>query len=126
MTKVLLIEPEQPLMRVMGWVLTEAGFEVIGLQDARTAEKQLPEIRPDVTVLNGDYGEPERARWLDRLRARWPGARVIDIHRMQVWGESTEHADASLTKPFHADTLVEAINDLVSANGHAGSRSVHS
>ena len=112
MTKVLLVEPEKPLMRVMEWVLVEAGFEVIGLKDARTAEEQLPEIQPDVTVLNGEYADAERAAWLDRLRARWPEARVIDVHRMQVWGSSNEHADASLVKPFHADTLVDAINDF--------------
>jgi DNA-binding NtrC family response regulator len=118
MTKVLLVEPEQPLMRVMGWVLAEAGFEVIGLKDPGEAAEMLPEIRPDVTVLNGEYAEEERRRWIDKLHERWPGARVIDVHRMQVWGESSEHADATLIRPFHADTLVEAIHDLAGHDGH--------
>jgi DNA-binding NarL/FixJ family response regulator len=81
------------------------------------AAEMLQEIRPDVTLLNGEYAEEERRQWIDKLHERWPGSRVIDVHRMQVWSATSEQADATLTKPFHADTLVEAINDLVD-DGH--------
>lgn len=120
MTKVLLIEPERPLMRVMGWVLTEAGFEVIGDPDASHALATVPEIAPDVIVLNGEFPDDERAALIDALHERSASAPVIDVQKMQTWQPlSAREADARVTKPFHAETLVDVIKELVSRDGQA-------
>jgi DNA-binding response OmpR family regulator len=114
MTKVLLVEPDAPLMRIMGWILADAGFEVVGEHDFDEALRALPEVRPDVTVLNGgDATDDERADRIAALRTRWPRGRVIDMtHLGAQEPQVATTADVMLTKPFHAESLVAAIHNL--------------
>jgi DNA-binding response OmpR family regulator len=113
MTKVLLVEPDAPLMRIMGWILADAGFEVVGEHDFDEALRTLPELRPDVTVLNCDVTEGACTDRIGALRTRWPKGRVIDLQHLQAQhAHETMTADVTLTKPFHAESLVAAIHDL--------------
>ena len=113
MTKVVLVEPDAPLMRVMGWILADAGFEVVGEHDFDEALRTLPELRPDVTVLNCDMTEDACADRIAALRTRWPRGRVIDLQHLQAeHAHETTAADVTLTKPFHAESLVAAIHNL--------------
>jgi DNA-binding response OmpR family regulator len=115
MTKVLLVEPDAPLMRIMGWILADAGFEVVGEHDFDEALRALPELRPDVTVLNGGdvVTDDERADRIAALRTRWPRGRVIDMTHLGGGGpQVATTADVMLTKPFHAESLVAAVHNL--------------
>lgn len=114
MTRVLLVEPDAPLMRVVGWILADAGFEVVCERDFEEALRALPELRPDVTVLNGDdVADAERGDRIAALRTRWPRGRVLDMLRVQAQHMSeTTAADVTLAKPFHAESLVAAIHAL--------------
>jgi DNA-binding response OmpR family regulator len=120
MTKVLIVEPDTPLMRVLGWILADAGFEVVGQHDFGEALRALPEVQPDVTVLNGGDAltDDERGDRIAALRTRWPRGRVIDLTHLGSARDtrSPTLADVTLTKPFHAESLVAAIHDL-SAKG---------
>lgn len=112
-TKVLVVEPGEPLMRMLGWILVDAGFAVVCARDFDEALERMPEVRPDVTVLDGDRTEGLCADPIGAVRTRWRTGRVMLLRRPQArrLPEITT-ADATLTMPFHADALVAAIHDL--------------
>jgi DNA-binding response OmpR family regulator len=109
-TKVLIVEPDEPLMRMLGWILIDAGFAVVCTGDFDEALRRLPEVRPDITVLDGDSAENMCADPIGAVRTRWGEGRVIDLQRPSAPQMTT--ADATLRKPFHADSLVATIREL--------------
>jgi DNA-binding response OmpR family regulator len=113
MTKVLVVEPDEPLMRMLGWILIDAGFAVVCARDFDEALEKIPEVRPDVTVLDGDRTADMCADPIGAVRTRWRTGRVMLLRCPQSRRPSEiTTADATLTKPFHADSLVAAIDDL--------------
>ena len=120
MTTVLIVEPDEPLMRMMGWVLIDAGFTVVCANDFDEALRRLPDARPDVTVLDDDGTEDTCADPIGAVRTRWHKGRVIELQPQHAPEMTT--ADATLRKPFHADSLVDAIRDLFAAGVRRGDR----
>jgi DNA-binding response OmpR family regulator len=113
MTKVLVVEPDEPLMRMLGWILIDAGFAVVCTRDFDEALEKMAEVRPDVTVLDDERSEDMCADPVGAVRTRWRTGRVMLLRRPQSSRPSgITTADATLTKPFHADSLVAAIHDL--------------
>ena len=111
--KVLIVEPDERLKRMMGWILIDAGFAVVCASDFDEALRRLPEARPDVTVLDGDGTEGLCADPIGAVRTRWRDGRVIDLQPQHAPEITT--ADATLTKPFHVQSLLAAIHDLSGA-----------
>ena len=111
MTTVLVVEPDASLKRLMRWILREAGYATVGAYDLDHALGALAGVQPDVTLLDGDeLTDDERADEIAVLRTRWPGAGVIDVRHLGMG--ATPAADLTLTKPFHAESLVAAVDSL--------------
>jgi hypothetical protein len=73
----------------------------------------MPLVRPDVTVLDGERTEDVRADPIGAVRTRWRTGRVTLLRHLQSRRPpAVTTADATLTKLFHADSLVAAIHDL--------------
>jgi DNA-binding response OmpR family regulator len=125
MPRVLLVEDEEPLRRILARNLTHRGYEVTEegtAADAITALRE--EGRFDVLLL--DVNLPDRTGW-DVLRAMWgrkvPPVIVLTAVRPAQRRLDEFHPAAVLLKPFPIDALVRLVERVMSAQGKASTPS---
>ena len=113
MAMVLIIEFEPHELRLMGWALLEAAFEVASESSIDGAVERTEKLRPDVIVFNTSVPPEAKARCIHVLRAINAQSRVINVYN-PVPGQGPDiPADAYLEKPFNADDLVSTIRRLL-------------
>jgi DNA-binding response OmpR family regulator len=110
-TKILIIERDDPRLRLLEWGLREEGLEVAHASDPATAERAG--ARPDVIVFNTGMPAPSKRAWIDSLRYMVPGVRVVDLAAEGEQGTRDSGADAYLAAPFRIDELQSIISTLV-------------
>jgi hypothetical protein len=74
-TTVLVIERDDPNLKLLAWGLQEEGFDVL------TADAPaIPggDVRPDFIVFNTGMLAEDKKLWVDMMRYLAPGARIID------------------------------------------------
>lgn len=118
MERVLIIEYDAPLMRIMSAVLARSGVGHSITDDLSEATRIIGERHPDVIVFNTDMPPSMKELTIRVLRAIAPGVRILDVHA-HPRGEQADvpGADASLHKPFRADELVDAVRGLLDGAG---------
>ncbi len=112
-TRVLIVEPDERLKRMMGWVLIDAGFAVVCASDFDEALERLPEVKPDITLLDVDGTEGMCADPIGAVRTRWRDGHVIDLQPQ--YAQEITTADATLTKPLHVQAFLDAMHELSGA-----------
>jgi DNA-binding NarL/FixJ family response regulator len=113
MPTIVLIGRDEPLLRMMRWILLEEQLDVAACRDAREAIERAGMVRPDVIIFDGE-SNAEKRRGAELLHALLPSARIVSVHQ-HAPGAAEPHirADGHLHKPFHADDLIAAVNDLL-------------
>jgi DNA-binding response OmpR family regulator len=114
---VLVIEPKEPLVRIMAWALREEGCRV---EVAHTAEDgvRLQQERPrDAVVFNTELPLDARRRFVEAFRAASPLTCVLDLQ------SDESGADAHLAEPFRLDDLLSRVSEFRKARGQAISTS---
>lgn len=119
MPSVLIVESDEPLVRLMAWFLLEAGFEVTAVKRAEDAEERLGGYAPDVIVLNTPMPDEQKVTLIRAWRAITPTVSVLDVSYSRVSTEDVAAvgADTHLAMPFHADELVECVRSLIEKAG---------
>src|SRR6266568_1990978 len=113
MAMVLIIEFEPHELRLMGWTLLEAGFEVASASSIDGAVERTERLRPAVIVFNTSVPPEAKARCIQVLRAVNAASRVINVYE-PVTGQGPDiPADAYLEKPFVAQELIATIRKLL-------------
>lgn len=112
--QVLLVEAEAPLVRLMAWFLTEAGFAVAKVDPSRgDLVKSIIEFDPEVVVFNSGLSPDEKRACIEALHAADARPKILDVSSYEEYGKQPDSgADAYLRLPFHADDLVTAVRDL--------------
>ncbi len=114
--RVLLIEDDEGIARLLATLLSQAGFEVLRADDGRSGLRKVHEAKPDVVLL--DVGLPELDGWevLERLR----DVSEVPVLMLTARAESTDKvrglrggADDYLTKPFDNGELVARVEALL-------------
>ena len=103
------IQGDEQTARLMDWILSEDGFEVINVKDPGAATTGP---RPDVIIVNTSMAMPEKRACIEALRALVPGVGVIDL---SVGAETPPYntgADAYLAKPFDAVDRLARVRSL--------------
>lgn len=113
MKKVLVVDDDQGVRRLAGYVLTSAGFEVSMARDGREALALINAQPPDVVVL--DLNMPimdgyTLVQEMDRCEARPPI--LILSADMPERARRDLGAEAALSKPFRPDDLVNKVEAL--------------
>jgi DNA-binding NtrC family response regulator len=112
MANIFIVESEEPLVRMLSWILIEDGNQVSAAYDPDEVEERLRRMDPDVVVFNTDMRDGERERAMSVVERMRPRARIIDLHQAQR-ADDTSHAYAAhLRKPFHADDLLRTVHAL--------------
>jgi len=110
--KVLIVDDEPPIRRLILAALSRADYTVIEAQDAREALDRLREERPDVVLL--DLGLPDRdGLELVPLIKRQADTTLIVVSAREATEEKVAAldlgADDYLTKPFDTDELLARV-----------------
>ena len=122
MQKIVVIEDEAPFVRLIGWFLVEAGFEVCVVESAAEATDRLRAVDPGLIVCNSGLAENEKRAWFKGWRAMSPDLRVVDLYKSDnmLTQPAQTGADAYLKMPFHADALIDTVRGLLDArDGYA-------
>jgi DNA-binding NtrC family response regulator len=119
--RVLIVDDDREMRRVLAEFLVGEGFEVIQATDATQTLERIREARCDVVVLDKNLPDWSGLHILPALRKLLPGTPVIVI---TAFGDTRTHEDAFsrgaydlLFKPFSLDDLLVA---LQRACDHAG------
>lgn len=120
--KVLLVDDEPSLVKIIGKVLELAGFEVSTAVDGQQALDQLPVIRPDVMILDLMLPRVNGFDVLKRMKQD-PQWRAIPVLIFTARGRGSEDetlckelgATAFFSKTDPAQTIVAYMKQLLGA-----------
>ena len=117
---ILLIGTDERTLRIMTWMLLEAGYDLAKAETPADAIARADELTPAVIVLDGPLPIPQAD--VQDLRRAFPGARFIDLH-LHERGSAHTDAEGHLHGPFHADDLLDLVKSLLTVS--VGSKSAH-
>ncbi|MFW5815260.1 MAG: phosphate regulon transcriptional regulator PhoB [Wenzhouxiangella sp.] len=119
MQRILLVEDDEAIRRMVAFNLSRAGFETIEAEDCQSARVALADQRPDLVLLDWmlpDMSGPEFARALrrDGLTRDLPvimlTARSMEDDKIRGFDSG---ADDYITKPFAARELIARIRAVL-------------
>jgi DNA-binding response OmpR family regulator len=122
MARVLIIDDERSLRRMMVRILTSMGHEVAEAKDGEEGLRMFRIHRPTLVITDIVMPRQEGFQTIRELRREAPNVAILAIS-----GGGREHtptflvdagrvgADATLRKPFRPDELIRAVNKLLSA-----------
>lgn len=128
-TKILLVDDEESLVATLKTFLELSGFEVVTAKNGREALDTIPQLRPDLVVLDVLMPNLDGRETLRQLRKREDWTPVILL--TQVTGTAQrimaieEGADDYLNKPFDPQELVVRIRAVLRRT-QAGKQSLQS
>src|SRR5262245_51324322 len=112
--KVVLVDEDKSLLRVIAIRLGHEGFQVEATDNARSALAALPSFRPHVVVTDMKMDGMDGLTLFDAIRAREPTTPVIVLTAHGSIPDAVEATQrgvfAYLTKPFDRQQLVAAID----------------
>lgn len=116
MTRILIVDDETAIVRLLQELLAEEGYETLTASDGREALQQVQEARPDV-VLSDVMMPFVNGLELARAIAENPAYRTIPVVLMTAGGravvaEGTPHA-AVVAKPFELEQLLGTLQHLL-------------
>lgn len=111
--RVLIVDDEPAIRRVVSQILEEQGFLVASASDGPTAFAELARHAYDVILLDRSMpGAPGKAL-LGELRRLAPNAKIAYFTGQNVPGVERDEVDAVLAKPARVDELLEVVAELV-------------
>ncbi len=116
MKKILVVDDEEPIRKIVEYALTEAGYEVHLAQDGEGAQFLIAEVKPDLVVL--DVMLPGRSG-LDIARDL-RATSGVPIIMLSARGDEVDRilglefgADDYVTKPFSPRELVSRVKAIL-------------
>jgi len=121
--RILLVDDDPGLLRLMSIRLKSEGFDVAACESAQQALTALPRFRPDVVITDLRMAEQDGLGLLKELQRRYPALPVI---MMTAHGTIPDAVDATqsgafafLTKPVDKDELLEKIRKALRVSVYA-------
>ena len=115
MTRILVVEDDEPLRSLYKYELEEEGYEVIIAEDGKTALRSLEQLSCDLIILDMVMPEMDGLETLTKIASRQKKIPVV-IHTayLQRKDENLSRlADACLTKSSDLSILKSTVRDLL-------------
>jgi CheY-like chemotaxis protein len=120
LAKILVIDDEEGVRRVIGKILVRAGHDVLEAPDGKVALSLVKKEAADLVICDLFMPEMDGVEVLRQLRRDYPNLRVVAISggayqgRVQLLDVAKAlGAVAVLGKPFQPHQLLELVNDLL-------------
>jgi CheY-like chemotaxis protein len=113
--RILVADDDPPLRRVLGKILTSAGYEVVLVEDGKAAVEKAAEIKPDLVITDGLMPKMHGFLVCKALKEMQPAPKVIMLTavytKLNYRFEARDRygADDLLTKPFEVANLLKCI-----------------
>jgi CheY-like chemotaxis protein len=113
--RILVADDDPPLRRVLGKILTSAGYEVVLVEDGKAAVEKAAEIKPDLVITDGLMPKMHGFLVCKALKEMQPAPKVIMLTavytKLNYRFEARDRygADELLTKPFEVANLLKCI-----------------
>jgi CheY-like chemotaxis protein len=109
--RILVVEDMQYLRDVQVLLLTDAGYAAVAMANAREALERLPEVAPDLIVLDLAMPGMDGRQFLRRLRATpgWQHVPVIVTTGRTADDVAGERGCDVLAKPFSDRALLDLV-----------------
>jgi DNA-binding response OmpR family regulator len=125
MARVIILAPPSELFEFLGHVLTQEGYEVRVLHDAKAALSRIKSFPPHVLIVDSQHSPWAAQEVCIRIRRERPFERVrLLILRSASavgWNVPASEGDAYLERPLHPRSLIASVKSLV-ARGRANHR----
>jgi CheY-like chemotaxis protein len=113
--RILVADDDLPLRRVLGKILTAAGYEVVLVEDGKAAVEKAAEMKPDLVITDGLMPKMHGFLVCKALKEMQPAPKVIMLTavytKLNYRFEARDRygADELLTKPFEVANLLKCI-----------------
>lgn len=116
MKKILVVDDEEPILKIVDYALTEAGYEVHLARDGQGAEFMYEQVRPDLVILDVMLPGKSGLDIAKDLRA----TSDVPIIMLSARGDEIDRilglefgADDYVTKPFSPRELVSRVKAIL-------------
>ena len=119
--RILVADDDPPLRRVLGKILTSAGYDVVLVEDGKAAIEKAAEIKPDLVITDGLMPKMHGFLVCKALKEMQPAPKVIMLTavytKLNYRFEARDRygADDLLTKPFEVSNLLKCIERHLTA-----------
>jgi pilus assembly protein CpaE len=129
-TKVLVVDDDLNIQRVLVFTLKQEGFEVLVASDGAAGVAMARESSPDLILMDVAMPKLDGYAATQQIRASEEAGRRVPIIMLTTEADVTERvkglragADDDIVKPFHPLELMARIKALLSRGGHLPSTS---
>lgn len=113
MHRVLVVDDDSALLRVIGFVLESDGFEVQTAENGATALEMVREEQPDVIILDLMMPVMDGRTFASKAREAGIGTPILVLSAFGAARAGAEMpVEDYLDKPFDPDELVEKVRHL--------------
>jgi CheY-like chemotaxis protein len=123
-TKRILVVDDMPYLRdIQVLLLNDAGYATTAVGSAREALERLPDLAPDLILLDVSMPGMDGRQFLARLRAtpEWQRLPVILTTGRSVEDVARENRCDVLSKPFSEAALLDLVERLIGSASNGGS-----
>ena len=120
---VLVVEDDQGIADMLGWILRDAGFRVYTAATVAAALECADEVCPDLVVADlilPDGLGSELVILLKRYAVCQPATLMMSAHPQAKEQAERAGADACLSKPFDLDEFYDTVYQLTDHAEHTG------
>jgi DNA-binding response OmpR family regulator len=115
--KVLVVDDEESVRKLLFIILTKAGYQVRVAADGKAAEKMMAEEPADLVVTDLVMPEQEGIETIQNLRQNFPDTKIIAVSGafdgQFLKAAKILGADAVFLKPFSSEKLVISAHNLL-------------
>jgi DNA-binding response OmpR family regulator len=112
-TRVLVIDDEPAICRIVAHTLKRNGFEVDSVSDANEVEHTLQASQFDVILLDRSMGGMRGSSLVPLLRSQAPGAKILYFTGEFVESDEVAAVDGVVQKPVNSKQLTETLRSVL-------------
>ena len=106
---VLVIDDEPPVARLLAFALRNEGCDVRIARDAREADRELTQFRPDLVVCDVRLPGVSGVEFVNAFKAR-PAFKDVPVLLMSIYDRPRSvRADGFIPKPFDIQTFLNSV-----------------